>query len=307
MVVRKKKAKITKPGSLAVVTCHFNWAGYKTPVANLRRFLRQMQTLGMPVFGMEVQKHGNQFETRGEPGWTHVHVGDECMLFQKEACINAVVGSLPPEYTSVAWLDADVWFSNPHAFSVAQSMLTVVPVVQLFSEAVWTDVKGKETSRRPTCVKTGMDRHWKGHPGFAWAAQRRMWDEAGGLYSITPVGHGDSIFAVAVTDGDLQDVIGNPYGVGINTERHQKWQEIIREFVRGRAMWVEGECWHEWHGDLKNRRYAQRTEVLHAFDCEKHLLINSHGLLQWSALAPQGMRQYVKDYFENRKEDTSHE
>jgi len=290
---------------MAVVTCHFNWNNFKYPVANLNRFLRQSQWMGVPVFGMELRVDANQpFITKGNPNWRQLDVTKSNVMFQKEACINKVVDSLPPEFTNVAWVDADVAFSNPHVYDVANSMLNSMKVVQLFNHAVWTNRAGEEVNRRDSCIRTGMDNRWLGHPGFAWAARREMFHSIGGLYSTTPVGHGDTVFALGVTGGSMRDPHGNKYGIGINTAAHDQWVDRLRGWLNGAFGFVDGECWHEWHGETKNRQYAQRSEVLKHFDHARHVFINRQGILEWRPEAPQHMREYVVKYFENRQEDT---
>lgn len=306
MVVRKPILPGITPrniGELAVVTCHFNWAGFRAPAANLRRFLRQMRAFKIPVYGMELQMKGRPFVTEGESNWTRLTVSPDHMLFQKEACINAIVAKLPPQFKFVAWVDADVEFTN-HAWpDIAKALLTVTPVIQLFDVAVWTDREGLANKQRKSCVQTGMDRSWKGHPGFAWAARRELWTEYGGLYAQTPIGHGDTIFALAAMKQHMLDDHGMHHGVGINPVKHDLWKKRIGEFTKGQCLFVPGECWHEWHGDLANRKYWERSTVLKNMDCEKHIAVDRDGLLKWSSYATPAMKEFVTNYFHQRKED----
>lgn len=290
---------------MAVVTCHFNWPGFTAPTANLRRFIRQTEWMGVPVFGMELKLNPDTtFITQGNPNWHRLEVTADNVLFQKEACINELVRLLPAEFTSIAWVDADLEFENPHVFDVANSMLGSMRCVQLFSDAVWTTRAGKENNRRKSCVITGMDKRWLGHPGFAWAARRELFTQMGGLYSMTPVGHGDTVFALSATNSSMEDQHGNSYGIGVNTAKHDQWSERMRTWLNGKVGFVDGECWHSWHGDLKNRQYAQRSEVLKDFDHELHIGLNERGILHWKSDAPVSMREYVHEYFLNRREDT---
>lgn len=298
---------VASHGDMAVVACHFNWCGFKRPVENLRRFLRHMEWLGVPVYGHEVAHSSNSvFITQGLPNWKHTVVGDECVLFQKEAIINHVVKTLPKHITKVAWVDADVEFSNKDVFRISSSMLDTMNVVQLFNYAVWTDMLGKEITRRKSCVLTGMNHKWLGHPGFAWAAKRDLFTKFGGLYSKTPVGHGDTVFACAATGDHMIDHKSHyPYGVGPNTTLHDEWRAVVTDWCSRRTGVVTGECWHMWHGDMANRKYAQRSDVLRDFDHGLHVEINKEGLLEWTQWAPERMRNFVKDYFFSRNEDTT--
>ena len=281
------KKPATHGGDLAVVACHFIWSGFSRPVENLRRFLRQMQWMGVPVYGYELQPAGSSFVTEGNPLWRHAHVEPRHMLFQKEQCMNHIVDSLPPHITKIAWVDADLEFSNQDVFRVAASMLDTMACVQLFTEAVWTNHLGMEVTRRKACVLTGMDSRWLGHPGFAWAAQRELFHSLGGLYAMTPLGSGDTIFACAITGGVITDQNGLKTGVGVNPSTHDQWASRVHAWAKGRLGTVAGECWHMWHGDLKNRKYYQRNVALAKFDCSKHVTIDPKlGILSWTPEAP---------------------
>ena len=307
MMLRRKplpqapRVGMSHQGDLAVVACHFNWAGFKRPVENLRRFLRHMQWAGVPVYGYELQPEGRSFVTEGNPLWKRAVVGDQHMLFQKEQCINHIVDSLPPHITKIAWVDADLEFSNRDVFRVASSMLDTMACVQLFTEAVWTDHAGAVTTRRRACVLTGMDNRWLGHPGFAWAARRELFSDLGGLYSITPLGSGDTIFACAITGGVILDRNKNKTGVGVNTTAHDQWASRVFAWAKGRLGTVAGECWHMWHGDRKLRKYAQRNDALVTFDGTKHISISKRlGVLEWTHDTPECLKQYTRDYFINK-------
>ena len=303
---RSKKTPEAPRGSLAVVTCHFNWSGYQRPVENLRRFLRQMEWAGVPVYGMELV-HSSQkehFVTAGNKNWTRLVVDDDSVLFQKEACINEVVRRLPDCFDKVAWIDADLEFSNRHVFSLAAGMLSTLKVVQLFDSAVWTDHLGAVISRKRSCIETGMTKEWKGHPGFAWAAQRSLW-EAGGLFSLTPVGNGDTLFALTATGSALTTIYPcEHYGTGLDREPFDNWSSRVCSWLEGKTGFVPGECWHAWHGNVKNRQYNSRYEALRTFKAREHLQLDANGLLRWTDKAPLEMKKYVYDYFRNRHEDT---
>ena len=58
------------------------------------------------------------------------------------------------------------------------------------------------------------------------------------------------------------------------------------------------------HGDLKDRRYVERNEVLATiFDPSTHLTRAANGLLTWTPTAPFGLRYAIRSHFANRRED----
>jgi hypothetical protein len=67
---------------------------------------------------------------------------------------------------------------------------------------------------------------------------------------------------------------------------------------------VAGNASHLWHGDLADRRYIERNEVLlKTLNPELHLTHGANGLLSWTQAAHFGLRYAVRSHFANRKED----
>ena len=62
---------------LAVITAHFNWSGYRRPVLNLLRFLREMDYHGIPVYGMELHLEGTKPLMARNHRWLCLEVGSE--------------------------------------------------------------------------------------------------------------------------------------------------------------------------------------------------------------------------------------
>lgn len=73
---------------------------------------------------------------------------------------------------------------------------------------------------------------------------------------------------------------------------------------------------HHWHGDLANRKYVERWDILarHSFSPFEHLRsavcatkprsLADIGLLTWDARASQALRHEVVQYFRERDEDS---
>ena len=61
---------------------------------------------------------------------------------------------------------------------------------------------------------------------------------------------------------------------------------------------------HLWHGDLKDRRYADRHREFRQFDFNpvKDLALDENQCWRWGSPKPD-MHRYVRDYFAARKED----
>ena len=222
---------VVEEGDIAVITCHFNWAGFKRPVQNLQRFLRQMDRDDVPVYGVEVQMQGVPFATASKKNWLHLTAGPRNVLFQKEALLNLVASKLPKHITKVAWVDPDVWFDEPDWLGRTSAVLENSPICQPFGQAWWTDRDGSTMLGKPPAALVGI-KNSAGHPGFAWAAQRTFFTEAGGLYYQTPVGSGDSILAT-VLFGHNPTTDGMLFGVGANHAEYTRWAIKVTDWLKG--------------------------------------------------------------------------
>lgn len=289
---------------LAVATCHFNWAGYHTPVRNLARFLREMKETGVEVYGVELYLHGTIPRMLKNPNWLKFEVDQRSILFQKERLMNLVVEKLiPPGFDKIACLDHDIHFTNKDWVQDIETALDRYKVIQPFEDCFWTDRLGNRHLRRHTCVKMGINDKWTGHPGFGWAMRRDFFEQVG-LYDYAVLGSGDTAFACALLDSPL---IGcSVRGIGIPqqvTGLYESYKEKLQQYVNGQVGWIPGSVIHEWHGDYQARNYFHRAEIVKDFDALKDLALHRNGYWHWTDQAPSEMVQAISDHFKNRKED----
>lgn len=284
---------------LAVVTSFYSFAGFKRPVANLHRFLRQMERDGVAVFGTEAHAQSTAQQTKPYPNWKQVVVNPTTQtLWHKEALLNLTESRVPEEYDAVAWIDADVWFSNPNWVQDAESALQQHDVVQLFEEAVWTSETGVEELRRPSIGRVPLDRFWKSHPGFAWAMRRSLWKRAGGLYPFALSGGGDSVMTIAFQGQKLWPFLYKH--LGKNTQPYDSWVERLG---RPKLGHIPGECWHEWHGNRQDRNYVGRSELVKNVEIGKDITLGLNGLPMWTKDADKTLIQRISQHFVTRNED----
>jgi hypothetical protein len=287
---------------LAIITCHYNWFGFQSPRANLQRFMEL--TSHLPVFGAEAQLPEHPFLTTGMPGWTQITASNDQVMMQKECLLNIAAANVPKEFDALAWVDADVLFDRPDWFADTASLLETYPVVQPYATARWLGRDGNAVMERPGIAREPLLLHrCQAHPGFAMAAHRDLWAPAGpGLYEHLVVGNGDVGFAAAALGHN------SPGHIQMNPAlwtHYQSWAAPLRKWMAGRPMgFVAGNASHLWHGDLADRRYIERNEVLlKTLNPELHLTHGANGLLSWTQAAHFGLRYAVRSHFANRKED----
>lgn len=293
---------------LAVITCHYNWAGFDMPVRNLHRFLRQMNRYKVPVYGVELFLKGTVPEMAGNPNWRSIQVSEKAILWQKEALLNMAEKMVPEHFDIVAAIDSDVEFANTNWEADTIRAMQHHPVVQLFATAKWTDRRGKIIRARTAVTKDGLDmKDWKTHPGFAWAFTRELWKQMGGWYDVAPMGAGDTLMCVALQKKEIpKQWMEHAYSyLGPLSRAHfDKWRAGVREAMKGHAYgYVPGDLIHEWHGDLVHRNYHKRAEWIAGLNIKRHISKNSAGYLQWSLLAPKKLRADMVNYFALRQED----
>lgn len=290
--------------STACIVSTFNWLDYGRPRANLRRFQRQMVRAGVPLYGTEAYLKHQTPVTAGWPGWEQIQVTRRHVMFLKESLLNLTEKRVPEHFNKIAWLDADVDFSNPNWLQHTDEALDAHPVVQPFSEAIWTGRDGATVHREIACASLAQpDKYLAGHPGFAWAARRELWTEHGGLYPLAVLGHGDMVNAAAFYGADLKDIqrgFGREPGA---LWAWEAWREGVLNWTRRNVGCVAGTIYHEWHGDREDRAYAKRLDFLEGMNPDEHLEEDERGILRWSDDAPPELLVRVRSYFESRRED----
>jgi hypothetical protein len=239
-------------------------------------------------------------------------------MWHKERLLNLTIDRVPDRYTKIAWVDADVLFTNPHWIVEASDRLGDVPVVQPFSHAIRlrpreTTYYGSGERSRGFCFTRSalpalsrLRYHIHGHTGFAWAANRELLSDIG-LYDAAIGGSADHLMAHAF-GGDfgtscLQTVFDGSSGF---LNHFRRWAEAAWDGVRGRLGCVGGAALHLWHGETANRGYVRRYRRLNrlGFDPERHLRIDAAGTWAWSDEG-RFLSHWATDYFQARREDSS--
>ena len=294
---------------LAIITCHFNWAGYSRPRQNLRRFLREMDSAGIPVYGVEIVLPDQAPLLSGNPRWKVLEADPrKHVLWQKEAVLNVAASLVPATVPFIAAVDADVRFARHDWAALSVEALEQVPAIQPFGEAVWTDRDGLVELRRSSAARRGLPTDWSAHPGFAWAFRREFWSAGPGLYPWCITGSGDVALAAGLMGLDVASLpTGGPLGIGAKNLANGvalDWLRAAREWMGDCAPgWIEGQLWHEWHGCRTDRRYLERHRLMERVDVRRHLRLDGDGLVAWTSRATEAMRRISEEHFRDRKED----
>lgn len=315
-----KLSKLSPSQKLHVIAVVSNPVGYKSRYKLFEQFHAHMKqhdvhlTTVELAFGerehiMPTGDHGIQLRTWDE-------------LWHKENMINVGISRLPNDWQYVAWIDADVMFTNPHWVTQTVNQLQHHQVVQMFQTAIDMGPNGETihthqgfgfqyASGAPRILNQADGVYYGGigkkndfwHPGYAWAARREAIDGLGGLMEWPILGSADHHMALSFI-GDVDK--STPPGLHPNYyKRLQIYQEAANEHVYGDIGFVPGTIMHHWHGKKKDRRYVTRWDILkkHQYDPEKHIKKDWQGVLQLNDIEAQ-FREDLRAYFRARNEDS---
>jgi len=240
---------------LWIVTTYYNPARYRTKRANYERFAAPIRAAGIPLVTIECAFGTEPFELAAGPQIIQVRGRD--VMWVKERLINLAIAQLPPEVAKVAWLDADILFTNPQWAQQTSALLDRYPLAQPH-ERVGRMARGEMTfagrsrrsfacqlQRRPESAHLGGAAH--GQPGIAWAARRDLIARHG-LYDAAILDGGDELFSHAAGGG-----LNSPCVRGI-TCAYQHHRPYLVEKGLNRLLRIP---WPQWLADW----YLARTQT----------------------------------------------
>lgn len=271
-----------------------------------------MASKKIPLYGVELSLDKN-FETKELDNILKINVSKENILFQKEACINLVIDKIPEIYSKIAWIDHDAFFENDNWYYHASNALENSKLVQLFSNCIKTDDYGRVIDNRPSFVRSGIECSFNfknsnlksGVFGLAWASHREMWNN-GGLYPYCYLGGGDGMFVHTLFDTIMTDRIKSIINMKMyeSDVGYEYWKNKIRNYITKQDVaYIEGNAYHEWHGDIVDRRYATRYDPFDKVNI-KNLKIDQSGILALTDV-DEIVYDMIFRHFINRFEDST--
>lgn len=275
--------------------------------ANYHRFIAAAEAAGVPVYVIECAIGSAAFWVPTRPGLVRIrapHAG-----WHKERLLNILEQVVPPRFTKLAWLDADILFDDPAWAANAEALLDRHPVIQLFDSAAWLQPDNTAVSRTwpgfaATFARTrSAPSEADAHPGFAWAMQRDLWRQHGGLLDRAATMGADSAMAYAWCGCEPPAVYvdGSP--------AIAKWCLQARRLVAGRVAALPGRIQHLWHGPYAWRQYGRLREQLAAagWAGDSELVADVYHPLQlpYRLARPQVFEPVYLDFFAQRGDDVT--
>jgi hypothetical protein len=323
----EKKLKINTPkypkkfpGTFWGITTFFNPAGYKNKYENYKLFRENSKRQGLNLLAVELAFEDKPFELKKEDAEILIQIrgNKDNIMWQKEALLNISLKNLPKNCDKIAWLDCDITFKNNNWIKETSKLLEKYKVVQPYSLAVYAG-KNKdiekinvnkikfgihaENRKRFSKVFTLIEKNDNsGHPGFAWAARREIFDKIG-FYDRLILGSADAIMSDSFYCSAINIPLDLKYGE--MSKDLTKWCKECFKIVRGDISYCKGTIIHLWHGRYKNRSYIERRFILkdNNFNPETDIKRNNSGIWSWSSKAPKKLIQDTKSYFFARNEE----
>ncbi len=300
------------------MTSYFNPVGYKRRLQNYRAFRKH---LSVPLITVELTCR-TDFELRGTDADILIQLRGPDVMFQKERLLNVALQALPLGCEAVALLDCDVIFHDPDWPSQTLRALERHSLVHLYERLrelrpeapPWGAADEEAFAIRRSWAAERLrgslpeDCFLKDHRaegisgGMAWAARPELFHEIG-LYDACVVGGGmRALLGGAI--GRPQDAVEFMRYPTQWARHYIAWAEQFHQRAKGSIGALTGALDHLWHGDLANRRYAPRHVGFAEFDFDpvRDIGRDSSGVYRWTSNKP-AMHQYVRDYFDARKED----
>lgn len=319
---------------LWVITSYYNPAGYRRRLQNFRAVRRHLTA---PLLVVELTPDGHGALHDDDADMVLRLSGDD-RIWQKERLLNIATAMLPPHVSHVAWVDADLLFSDPDWPARARAVLDAHGgMMQLFDTAyhLAPDID-PQTVDIAQCAEhkpllTGisfarsiregrfdtLEDEWGKRSigeaitsdlynvrGFAWAARRDTLRECG-LYEGNVVGGSDSIVALALVGQIERTWVRRPY---TKAHRAHALQWAAKAHDAGLFAHIGDlpqTAWHLWHGTLANRRYAARYHILagNDYDPTRDVVFDQGQPLRW-ANPGSALSKAVGEYFFSRLEDS---
>ena len=297
------------PGSIWAVTTFFNPVGYKNRYENYKKFRESSKRQGLKLLAVELVFGDAKFELRDDDAEMIIRIrgNEKNIMWQKEALLNIGIEKLPEDCDKVIWIDCDIIFQDNDWVSRTAQLLEKYKVVQPFSDVTMknenedlVEGKGKKISIYGNIYTRINQGNRTGHPGFVWAARRNVLKEVK-LYDKLITGSAD----VLISDSFCSDkVIAKEFHFKNISNDIGNWWGKSFKLVGNSLSYCDGNIFHLWHGNPKNRRNILNRFVLisNNFDFEKDIKKDQFGIWEWTGNNPK-VEKYITKYFYIRNED----
>ena len=297
------------------ITSFFNPARYNSLLNNYFKFSENLKKQNVNLLTVELAFNGDDFQI---PKTDNVlQLRSDSVMWQKERLINYGLSQLPKECDKFGWVDCDVLFyANDDWAEKAVKLLDSNDIIQLYKKIHYLPL-GYETyngdkmlSMQSVTWQKIIHKNWLERrtnkelpfstPGFAWAARREVFSDIG-IYDHNIIGSGDTFLVDCYFDSWA--IHGYSQKFNSHMKNHMgAWRKKLMAKAP-KVNYLPVDICHLWHGNLKNRRYMDRHDIVleNNYDPKADIkLVNN--VYEWATDKPN-MHAAIKQYFYDRKED----
>jgi hypothetical protein len=306
---------------MLVLTSYFNPMKSRRRLVNYRTFRSR---LNAPLLTIELSFEGNYELT--PPDADHlIQVSGGEVMWQKERLLNIALGAVPNNVENVAWIDCDLVFGSKDWTHKGTEALKSSNIIQLFSEVRYLDrfstdkldLNGVPELVRPSagsqlckgqfkevCLVRPKSPEapkviWPAN-GFAFAARKSAICEP--KFYDHGVLDGNDILLLCAIYGEFDLAMERLKHNKMQRQHYLDWARRAQRCFGGRLGYIPGTIYHLWHGDLSNRNYMGRHEMLAEFDPYRDVKLAPDGPWMWTNPRSE-LAKKIKDYFRTRRED----
>jgi len=292
----------------------------------LRNYIIFRKNLKLPLITVEWAPDGI-FELTKDDADEVIKLSGGDIMWQKESLLNIALESIPPNCEYLAWLDSDIIFSDPKWPERARVLLKNNDFIQLFDKVNYVPklasksfsidqlkimpvdhidismLKALETKPNLYSLSKKFSNtltfEVNGNPGMALASKLET-IKAHKFYDKNIVGGADTILIGSILN-KLADVFPcRPYTYMHRTDIQNYGDKIsIKKY---KSTYLHETIYHLWHGELLQRQYASRYNILinHNYDPTNHIISQPNMPLKWKN-APDGLKSDIYQYMYSRE------
>jgi len=285
-------------GKVGLVASYFNPCNFKLRRDNYLKFFEKLGEFSRYLTTVELAFDDAKFHLEALPN--RLAFRSPHIMWQKEALLNIGINkAIADGYEYIVWLDADIEFHNDGWYDQLELACSQHALIQVFETIKRHDDSDAFTVMKGTAASIGNS---SPATGFGWGARASVLREVN-LYSNLIIGGGDTLI-YAAGNGVLREWLHKRRYSLAHIEDIVSWSNKWYSHIQGDVGFAKNRIDTFYHGDLKNRNYLNRHELLlyNEFNPSVDIRIGEDGVIQWVS-DKLDMHKRLRDYFADRQED----
>jgi hypothetical protein len=290
---------------------------YKRRYQLAKEFIERIRyNLHIELYIVELCYKDQQFVITNSNNENHLQLRTEIPLWHKENMINLGVKKLlPKDWKKFAFIDADIEFlEEDWVINTIKLLDNGYDIIQLYSKCKNLDINQNNFYTNNSfmydflnnnCSYNLKIKNTDWHPGFGWAMNRNIYEKITGLYDKSILGSGDNIMLFSILK-NIKEFINERKCSNSFSDSLLRYQfNIHLDNYKYSIAYLPTTIRHHWHGQLKNRKYLERSKILNKYNYNPDLFLryDNNGLLIPTEECPKELLDDILNYFKERNED----